>query len=460
MPFRGQQSNRHFWRLLVAMAFVPSFAMGQSVRGKVTERATSAPALGAIVTLERVNVDGQSRREVRSVLVDEQGAFEVGATSGGLYTIFVRRIATRPFRSDTMRLAGGDVRRLDVSLDAIKLDGSVGFMLDRVTVTSATPCLTSQNEATRIASLWENTRTALLSTAIATRDSLVKRRLIRYERSLDPATFAIQREDVRFFDAYAGSEGGFFRSISGDSLSRAGYWQRTGTGAARFHGPDENALLSSAFLSDHCFTLDESDGDGHGLIGLGFEPADHRRSDDTPPEIRGTIWADASTSELRMLEFTWLTFPHGVPAMRVGGRVEYARLTSGPWFVRRWWLRMPEGLPSDRGTPAGRFGILEEGGLVQTGARGRRWGGAGGAHRDHQGRCIAAAGGCRHFDCEHVAAHGKRREGTFQHRQRAGRAPVDRSRASALRGAGRTRCGAGRPPRRGVASRARARRAL
>ena len=355
-------------RLIVGVVFLPAVAMGQSVRGLVTERATSAPALGAIVTLERVNVNGQSRREVRSVLVDERGAFDVGATSGGLYTIFVRRIATRPFRSDTMRLAVGEVRQLDVSLDGMKLDGSMGFMLDRVTVTSATPCLTSQDQAARIATLWDNTRTALLSTAIAARDSLVRRRLIRYARSLDPETLAIQREDVRLFDAYAGTEGGFFRSISGDSLSKAGYWQRIGTGTTRFHGPDENALLSTAFLSDHCFTLHESDDDGSSLIGLGFEPAQHRRSDDTPPEIRGTIWVDASTSELRTLEFTWLTYPHGVPAMRVGGRVEYARLSWGPWFVRRWWLRMPQGLPSDRGTPAGRFGILEEGGVVQTGA--------------------------------------------------------------------------------------------
>lgn len=367
MTFR-EQFKCHARRLIVATIFVPATASGQSVRGVVTERATSAPAVGAIVTLERVTRIGEPGLEVHSVLVDERGTFSLRAIQGTTLAIVVRRIGSRPFRSDTMTLAAGETRRLEIALDAIKPGIGNAFTLERVTVSGVTPCRTAHDQSVRIAELWENAQTALLATAISTRDSLVRRRVIRYERSLDPATLAIRREDVRFFDAFAGTDGGFFRSISGDSLSKAGYWQRTGTGAARFHGPDENALLSPAFLSDHCFTLDKSHDDENGLIGLGFEPAPHRRNGDTPPEIQGTIWLNAATSELRLVEFTWTTFPYGVPAMRVGGRVEFARLPWGPWFARRWWLRMPEGLPSDRGTLARRFGILEEGGLVQTGA--------------------------------------------------------------------------------------------
>jgi len=351
-------------RLIAGAVLLPAVATGQTVRGSVTHRGSSAPALGAIVTLERVSRVGEPGLEVHSVLVDERGTFSLRATPGTTLAIVVRRIGLRPFRSDTMTLAPGETRRLEIALDAINPGVENAFTLERVTVSGATPCRTANDQSVRIAELWDNAQTALLATVISTRDSLVRRRLIRYERSRDPATLAIQSENVCAFDAMGGTTGGFFRSLPGDSLSKVGYWQRIGTGIARFHGPDENAILSPTFLADHCFTVVAPAPGGEDLVGLGFEPAEHRRQGDAPPEIRGTIWLDRLTSELRTLEFTWTTLPAGIPELALGGHVRYSRLSWGPWFVQDWWLRMPEGLPSDR-TASSRFGILEEGGLVQ-----------------------------------------------------------------------------------------------
>ena len=359
---RGQ-SRRLARRLIVGALIVPSAAWGQSVRGVVTDR-TGAPAHSAIVTLERVQ-PGTKGLEVRSVLVDERGAFALGAPTAGTFAIIVRRIGSRPFRSDTITLGTGESRRLDIVLDAIRPDASNAYALDRVTIASATPCRTATDHSVRIADLWDNARTALLATAISARDSLVRRRLIRYERARDATTLAVQSEQVRAFEAVGGTGGGFFRSISADSLSKVGYWQRNGTGSARFHGPDENALLSSEFLADHCFTLVEPDSTRPELLGLGFEPAENRRGGDAPPEIRGTIWLDRQTAELRFLEFHWIKLPPGIPEMPLGGFIRYSRLSWGPWFVQNWWLRMPEGLTIERGSSSSRFGILEEGGLVQ-----------------------------------------------------------------------------------------------
>lgn len=374
MRMPSGQLQRLLRRQLAGICLLPALAWGQSVRGVVTDRSSSAPAHSAIVTLERVR-PGEKGLEVRSVLVDERGAFAIVAPSAGTFAILVRRIGSRPFRSDTITLVVGETRRVDIALDAIRPGVNNAFNLDRVTVSSATPCRTATDHSVRIADLWENARTALLATRIADRDSLVRRRLIRYERSRDPATLAIRHEQVRAFDATGGTGGGFFRSISADSLSKVGYWQRNGTGSARFHGPDENALLSAEFLADHCFTVTESDSARRDLVGLSFEPAESRRGGDTPPEIRGTIWLDRLTSELRTLEFNWVTLPPGIPDLPLGGFVRYSRLSWGPWFVQNWWLRMPEGLALERGATTGRFAVFEEGGVVQaadavaTGAR-------------------------------------------------------------------------------------------
>ena len=352
-------------RLQAGAAFLlPVLAWGQSVRGVVTDRSSSAPAHSAIVTLERVR-PGEKGLEVRSVLVDERGAFVIVAPSAGTFAILVRRIGSRPFRSDTIAIAAGETKRLDIALETIRPGVTDAFTLDRVMVSSATPCRTATDHSVLIADLWENARTALLATAIADRDSLVRRRLIRYERSRDPATLAIRSEQVRAFDATGGTGGGFFRSISSDSLSKVGYWQRNGTGSARFHGPDEHALLSAEFLADHCFTVTEADSARRDVVGLSFEPAEARRGGDTPPEIRGTIWLDRQTSELRTLDFNWVTLPPGIPDLPLGGFVRYSRLSWGPWFVQNWWLRMPEGLTIERGATTGRFGVFEEGGIVQ-----------------------------------------------------------------------------------------------
>jgi hypothetical protein len=277
------------------------------------------------------------------------------------------RIGSRMFRSDTIRLGTGEVRQLAIVLESIRPDVAQGHALARVTVSGATPCETARHHAVRIADLWEDASTALLATTISSRDSLVRRRLIRYERALDPATLAIQREYVRSFDAFGGAGGGFFTSIPADSLSRVGYWQRAGTGAVKFHGPDERALLSEVFLHDHCFTLDEMS-DKPGEVALGFEPSADRLGSEAP-EIRGVITLDSATSELRSVEFSWVTLPPGVPPDHLGGRIEYAALPWGPWYVHRWRLRMPEALAPGESQDGNRFGIVEEGGVVQAGGR-------------------------------------------------------------------------------------------
>lgn len=164
-----------------------------------------------------------------------------------------------------------------------------------------------------------------------------------------------------------------FASIPAERLSAGGYVQTTPEGMF-YYSPDAEVLLSDAFLDDHCFRTVDGRGDDAGLIGLAFEPIRGREV----PEVRGVLWLDRHSAELRFLEYnyTGLPLPWSVPTDDLGGRVEFERLPSGTWIVRRWWIRMPmlqtTGGRLDNRAAAGAFpprttvlaGLREEGGEV------------------------------------------------------------------------------------------------
>ncbi|NIP58923.1 MAG: hypothetical protein GWM92_11430, partial [Gemmatimonadetes bacterium] len=107
--------------------------------------------------------------------------------------------------------------------------------------------------------------------------------------------------------------------------------------------PDARALLSAEFLRSHCFRIVEGEDDEPSLVGLGFEPVEGREV----PDIRGTLWVDRQTAELRRLDFEYTGLAGARNAEEVGGRVEFRHLPTGAWIVSRWRIRMPI-LASDR----------------------------------------------------------------------------------------------------------------
>jgi hypothetical protein len=89
------------------------------------------------------------------------------------------------------------------------------------------------------------------------------------------------------------------RSISGDSLAKVGYWRTQDADTMVFYGPDAEALLSDAFQSGHWFEFVQGSGTRRGFLGITFRPRRVRNMGG----INGTIWIDASSFELRFVEF-------------------------------------------------------------------------------------------------------------------------------------------------------------
>jgi hypothetical protein len=129
-----------------------------------------------------------------------------------------------------------------------------------------------------------------------------------------------------------------FASPPAADLSAHGWIQKTDS-ATLYYGPDATVLVSDEFLDDHCMRLaEDARAAGDSLLGVAFEPVGGRRQ----PDVRGVVWVDRRTAELRRVEYTYTDLPASVSHRLLGGSVEYAHLPDGPWIVRRWSIRMPQ----------------------------------------------------------------------------------------------------------------------
>jgi hypothetical protein len=349
-------------RLLVPLviAWLPVSAAAQVVRGTITERASGALIPGALVTLEPAS--GNAALAV-SVLSNMQGEYAVRATAAGTYRLSAKRIGAQRFLSEAFALGASETRRLDIVLEALV------YRLPEVRVMDVDVCVKNEADRLRVSGLWDEARTVLTAAQISLRDRLFEGHLSRYLRGLHPRSLRVLEES---WGERKGVMDRPFVSVSGDSLSLIGY-RRTIGEYEYYYAPDAEVLLSKAFQRDHCFSVVEANRDRRGMIGLGFEPRPNRRQ----PDVRGTLWLDARTFELQLVEFKWTQLSEFEGSDRVGGEVHFGKLANGAWVTSRWFMRFPQfvkaispvdaytRVPSVQIRPA-MHRLVEEGGMVFT----------------------------------------------------------------------------------------------
>lgn len=324
--------------VLGAMLLVPWTGIAaQVVRGVVRDSVTGAPMAGVIVALDeavaQLDTDGSLRRAslVLAVLTDERGAFSVQSGLAGRFVLTAKRVGSRRFVSRPFDLAVGQQHRLDVVLSSIDFQTT----LPQVTTLTDAPCSVRPEQRERVAAVWEEARTALTASRLALRDRLFRASITRYVRDLRPTSLRVIREDrsVRH-----GVTERAFASLAADRLSAEGYVQADAEGGWTFHAPDAAVLTSTEFLRDHCFSLVRDGREHAGEIGLAFDPVRARRASD----IRGALWLDSTTAELRLVEFTYVNLDESLRRDDARGEVHFARTGNGSWFVHRWFIRMPQ----------------------------------------------------------------------------------------------------------------------
>jgi hypothetical protein len=329
---------------ILAFTTVSPSLGAQVVRGVVTERVSGEPLAGVVVSVASIP-DSLRPGGIRHALTNLRGEYALSLPRAGEFSLSAKRIGVARFSEPPFHLRVGETRRVNIALERFE------HRLPQVRVAETNLCIPKQDQLRTILSLWDEARTALIASEVSARDHLLSGWLSQYQRSLEPRTLRILQ------DQRSVAEGLYdrpMRSISGDSLAKVGYWRTQDADTMVFYGPDAEALLSDAFQSGHCFEFVQGSGTRRGFLGITFRPRRVRNMGG----INGTIWIDASSFELRFVEFRYtnlITIPSNP---HLGGEVHFLRHDSGAWVVRRWFIRMPQ-------FPEIRPGIVTRGGVVR-----------------------------------------------------------------------------------------------
>jgi hypothetical protein len=273
---------------------------------------------GAIVVL----LDSAGRRLVQG-LTDDLGRISLPAPTPGMYRVKADRIGhpgvtSNPFNSESAPTL------------TLEMPGK-RFELPEIAVSGSSVCGRSENAET--AQLWEEIRKALSASQITSSSQSVELSVRRFVRSRSLGGQLKKDSTTRMFTTRLSP----FVTEDPVSLVRSGYIQGSGNDM-RFLGPDASVLLSDDFLDTHCFRVVKPEKDMPGAVGLRFEPVKGRRV----PEIKGTLWVDRASAELRSLDYEYVNVPSAVRAPGLGGRSEFARLSTGDWIIRDWYIRLPD----------------------------------------------------------------------------------------------------------------------
>ena len=299
---------------------VPASLTAQSVRGQVLEEGTGFPVSGAVVVV--LDADGIAHG---TTMTAPNGTY-VAFPAPGTYTVRVERIGYEAVTSSEISVVAGETAtlRITVPISAIELEA--------IDVSRANRCALLPDEGLEIHRVWEEARKALTGATWTGAQQYYRFDAIHFESRLGPRGEMIElphEEEVRYFGRHP------FKSIPSRDLALGGYVQDLPL-RRDYYGPDADVLISEDFLDRHCFAL-RKDRDRAGLIGLVFEPVGKSELTD----IDGVMWIHQYSSELQFIEFRYTNLSLPVKTRQLGGRVEFGRLPSGAWIVRRWYIRTP-----------------------------------------------------------------------------------------------------------------------
>ena len=322
------------------------------MRGRVVDAESGAPIPGALVRLLE-----PSGRGVAAALADASGRYRLDAPGAGTYRLRAERVGFATAPAATVTLAEGQTLEHDVRAESRRV------VLDAVVAEgSRRRCAGEPQEGALAATVWDEARKALASAALAQErgDYWFLSELYTTNTSLDGR---------RAGDTYSRrtvNRGKPFASATVDDLVTGGYVVLAPR-RVELKGVDATAILSDRFVEHHCFGLRAAGPDQAGLIGLEFVPLEGR----VEPDVRGGLWLDRATTELRYVEYTYTGLHFRGPVDRLGGRIDFRRLPNGAWIVPSWAIRVPllrmDNEPEFSLASMRRFrihGISEQGGQV------------------------------------------------------------------------------------------------
>jgi len=313
----------------------------QTVRGTVRD-SEGVLLRGAFVVL--LDSAGNMRA---GTLSNESGQYALRVSDEGRYSIRAELIGHKSTTLPPFLLPVDSVRTVDLMLPVSAIE------VTAVTAQASRRCVARPESAAQTERVWEEVRKALRVTAWAQKISSLRLATLNYVRMLDPFTLQVRSEESRDIHNRP------YASVNPDTLARWGFARVMRGDTTEFYGPDAELMLSNAFLNTHCFHVELGRDETAGMVGLTFQPVQHRRV----PEIIGTLWLDPRTSELKYIDYRYVNLPRSADDQRARGRTYFRRSANGVWLVDHWYIRMP--VRFAHGRRAGALASLrEEGGEV------------------------------------------------------------------------------------------------
>jgi len=316
--------------LVLHLAADPGSLCAQTVLGTAVDAADGRPIRGAFVLLE--SEEGEERARG---LTMADGAFRLATARPGVYRLRLERIGFEDTVSEPFRLDAGERISRHVAVNVRPVE------LSTVEVRGGEPrCGTPADEALELGRVWDEARKALAGAAWTDRQSYYRFDVLLFRQELDPDGRPMTEPEYESIRVYGRHP---FVSAPPHDLAYGGWVRRQGQGL-KFYAPDAEVMLSDSFLGLHCFRLvrpESTASTADRLLGIEFEPVPGRRVGRAIPDIRGVLWLDRESAELRALEFGYANLELPVPADPLGGRVEFDHLPDGGWIVQSWEIRTP-----------------------------------------------------------------------------------------------------------------------
>lgn len=311
---------------LIVLAVAPLPLSAQYVKGIAVQAESARPIRGAFVSLLT-----ESGEAVVSTLTGPAGAFALRADRGGRYRLRVFRIGYETWISAPFDLSLRQTlrRRMEVPIRPIQLT--------ELKVSVESSCRPRHGAGTQLVRVWEETRKALEVTRWTEARAPMRFDLRTWYRELDPRSTRVLGE---MSVTRTNEDRWSFRSAPVEALAAEGYVQEEG-GGWQYFAPDAEVLLSDLFGERHCFSLLDGGGEQEGLLGLAFEPMVESMVRLGQVDVEGVLWLNRATGELSHLEYDYTGLGRSLSRHGAGGRVEFLRLPTGHWVVRRWRVRMP-----------------------------------------------------------------------------------------------------------------------
>jgi hypothetical protein len=303
--------------LFLLLAGSSSGALAQTITGTVVDDTGAAVEWALVEAL-----DGQGRVLARSLSVQE-----------GLFRLSLRHTGTITLRAGRIGFSSAETAPVEVSAqDTVHVRivaGARPVRLETLEARGTRGCAMPASDAA-VGLLWQEIDKALRLTRVSEEDEELRFRATRFVRDVDTTATSVLRVLQQSEFEYTGAP--FYTRDAADLVSQGFAVQQGDT--VLLLGPTADVLLSKEFIETHCFTVVAHDDPD--LIGLGFEPRRRR-----PVDIRGVLWVDARSAELRYLDFTYANHRLPGPPHHYGGEVGFARTATGRWHVDRWVIRSP-----------------------------------------------------------------------------------------------------------------------